>query len=64
VTLREQRGATNAVNIDGLTGRLNVDADRRVHRDLNWALIHDGEVKLLQPPGQQAPAAQPPPAGR
>ena len=53
--LREQHGVSSAVNIEGLTGRLNIDADRRVHRDLNWAQMHDGEVKLLQPPAQQVP---------
>ena len=62
VALHDQRGATNTVNIEGLTGRLNIDADRRVHRDLNWALIHDGEVRLLAPPGQDTPA--PPASGR
>src|SRR5262249_53620127 len=41
IALRE-RGVTNSINIQGLTGRLTVDADRRVHRDLNWAQIHDG----------------------
>ena len=51
------RGVSNPVSIDGLTGHLTLDADRRVHRDLNWAQIHDGEVKLLQPPAQSAPAA-------
>ena len=61
VALHDQRGAAGAVNIEGLTGRLNIDADRRVHRDLNWALLHDGEIKLLQPPGQEAPA---PPAAQ
>jgi uncharacterized protein len=48
VALRE-RGVSNTVNIEGLTGRLSVDAERRVHRDLNWAQIHDGEIKVLQP---------------
>src|SRR3569833_2823240 len=48
---------TNNINIEGLTGRLTVDADRRVHRDLSWAQIHDGEVRVLQPPGQPTPAA-------
>jgi outer membrane PBP1 activator LpoA protein len=51
------RGVSNPVSIEGLTGHLSLDADRRVHRDLNWAQIHDGEVKLLQPPAQAAPAA-------
>ena len=59
------RGVSNTVSIDGLTGHLSLDADRRVHRDLNWAQIHDGEVKLLQPPAQSAPAAaQVVPAGQ
>jgi uncharacterized protein len=59
------RGVSNTVSIEGLTGRLSLDADRRVHRDLNWAQIHDGEVRLLQPPAQAAPAAgQVAPAGQ
>jgi outer membrane PBP1 activator LpoA protein len=58
VALHAQGAATNGVNIDGLTGHLTVDADRRVHRDLSWASIHDGDLKMLQPPGQGAPAAQ------
>ena len=64
VALRE-RGASNTVNIEGLTGRLSVDAERRIHRDLNWAQIHDGEIKVLQPPAPTtAPAAQAIPAAR
>ena len=51
------RGVSGNINIEGLTGRLSLDADRRVHRDLNWAQIHDGEIKLLQQPVPQAPAA-------
>jgi outer membrane PBP1 activator LpoA protein len=59
------RGVSNTVSIEGLTGHLSLDGDRRVHRDLNWAQIHDGEVKLLQPPAQAAPAAaQVVPAGQ
>jgi uncharacterized protein len=53
------RSTTSNINIEGLTGRLTVDADRRVHRDLNWAQIHDGEIRVLQPPGQPTPAAAP-----
>ena len=48
VTLRER--GSNTVAIEGLTGHLSVDAERRIHRDLNWAQIHDGEIKMLQPP--------------
>jgi outer membrane PBP1 activator LpoA protein len=61
------RGASGNINIEGLTGRLSVDADRRVHRDLNWAQIHDGDIKLLQPPAPaaaQAPAVSGAPAGQ
>jgi uncharacterized protein len=59
------RSTTSNINIEGLTGRLSVDADRRVHRDLNWAQIHDGEIRVLQPPGQPTPTASPAaPAGQ
>ena len=49
VALRD-KGMTRGVNIDGLTGRLSLDADGRVHRDLNWAQLHNGELKLLPEP--------------
>jgi len=52
VALRGSRGAVNTVNIEGLTGRLTVDADRRIHRDLNWAQLRGGEVRVLPPAGQ------------
>jgi hypothetical protein len=35
------------VNVDGLTGRLTIDADRRVHRELAWAQLHNGQTKPL-----------------
>jgi outer membrane PBP1 activator LpoA protein len=57
VALRE-RGASNTVNIEGLTGRLSVDAERRIHRDLNWAQLHDGEIKVLQTPVSSSSPAQ------
>ena len=56
VALRE-RGSMNGINIDGLTGRLSLDAERRIHRDLNWAQIHNGGIRILQPPMQAAPPA-------
>jgi outer membrane PBP1 activator LpoA protein len=43
-------GATN-IQVDGLTGRLTLDPDRRVHRELGWAQIHNGEIKMLAGPG-------------
>jgi outer membrane PBP1 activator LpoA protein len=56
IGLRE-RTATNSVSVDGLTGHLSVDADRRVHRELNWAQIHNGEIRVLPASGQPAPPA-------
>ncbi len=56
VALRD-RGVNNNIKIDGLTGRLSVDAERRVHRDLSWAQFHDGEVRVLQPSPESAPVA-------
>jgi uncharacterized protein len=43
-------GATN-IQVDGLTGRLTLDPDHRVHRELSFAQIHNGEVKVLPPAG-------------
>jgi outer membrane PBP1 activator LpoA protein len=45
-------GASDAVSVDGLTGRLSLDPERRVRRDLGWAQLHNGELHLL-------PAASP-----
>ena len=44
-----QAGATAAVNVEGLTGRLSVDGERRVRRELGWAQLHNGELRLLPP---------------
>jgi outer membrane PBP1 activator LpoA protein len=38
---------TGEINVDGLTGRLSLDAQRRVRRELTWAQLHDGELRLL-----------------
>jgi outer membrane PBP1 activator LpoA protein len=38
------------VNIDGLTGKLSFDAERRIRRELNWAQLHDGELRALPDP--------------
>ena len=52
------RTTTGGLSIEGLTGRLSVDGERRIHRELNWAQIHDGEIRVLQP-SAGAPAAAP-----
>ena len=43
------------VNIDGLTGRLSLDADRRVRRELGWAQVHNGELRPLAPAAPRRP---------
>ena len=45
-------GATANIGIEGLTGRLSLDADRRVRREIAWAQLHNGEVRLLPVAGQ------------
>jgi outer membrane PBP1 activator LpoA protein len=44
------RSVSGGLHIDGLTGRLSFDAERRVQRELDWAELHDGEVRLLPAP--------------
>jgi outer membrane PBP1 activator LpoA protein len=44
--LRAQ-GVGGNVNVDGLTGRLTLDSDRRVHRELAWAQLHNGQTRPL-----------------
>jgi uncharacterized protein len=52
-------GASSNIQIEGLTGRLTLDPDHRVHRELEWAQIHNGEIRLLPTAeGAAAPAAQ------
>jgi outer membrane PBP1 activator LpoA protein len=40
-------GTGGEVNVEGLTGRLSIDPERRVRRELGWAQLHDGELRLL-----------------
>lgn len=40
-------GVAGSVSIDGLTGRLTLDTGRRVHRDLAWAELHNGQPQPL-----------------
>ncbi|HYL00277.1 MAG TPA: penicillin-binding protein activator [Steroidobacteraceae bacterium] len=44
VALRNRPGD---VNIEGLTGRLSFDSERRIRRELNWAQLHAGELRAL-----------------
>ena len=45
-------GAASSVSVEGLTGRLSLDPEHRVRRELGWAQVHNGELRLL-PPGAQ-----------
>jgi outer membrane PBP1 activator LpoA protein len=45
-----QGGATN-IQVEGLTGRLTLDPEHRIHRELGWAQIHNGEIKMLPAAG-------------
>jgi outer membrane PBP1 activator LpoA protein len=49
-------GASN-LQVEGLTGHLTLDPDRRVHRDLVWAQIHNGEIRMLPSATPAAAAA-------
>ena len=40
-------GVGGNVSIEGLTGRLSFDSERRVRRELGWAQLHNGELRLL-----------------
>jgi len=47
--LHAQPGATQ-LNVQGLTGQLSLDAERRVHRELEWGMIHGGQPHVLPAP--------------
>ncbi len=46
---------SGSLQLDGLTGRLTVDTEHRIHRELGWAQIHNGEIQML--PGTAVTAA-------
>lgn len=47
--LRDQQGNPN-ISVEGLTGRLSLDADRHVRRELEWAQIYRGQPRMLSVP--------------
>ncbi len=51
------RASNPAVQFDGLTGRLSLDAEHHVRRELEWAQIHNGEIKALAAPDAPVPPA-------
>ena len=44
--LHGQADATR-LDVQGLTGRLSLDAERRVHRELEWGAMHNGQARVL-----------------
>jgi outer membrane PBP1 activator LpoA protein len=44
--LRE-KGSPSALDLSGLTGELTLEPDARIHRQLVWAQLHDGEARQL-----------------
>jgi len=52
--LKRLRGNTSTP-LPGLTGRLAVDSQGRVRRELDWARVVDGKPVALPPPGATAP---------
>ena len=54
--LRRLRGRTSTP-LPGLTGRLDVDGQGRVHRGLEWAQVIDGKPVLLPAPGSVIPGS-------
>jgi outer membrane PBP1 activator LpoA protein len=40
-------GVSGTISVAGLTGRLSLDGQRHVRRELGWAQLHDGELRLL-----------------
>jgi outer membrane PBP1 activator LpoA protein len=40
-------GGNGALNVNGLTGHLTIDSERRVHRQLEWAQLHNGQTRPL-----------------
>lgn len=40
----------NSLTLDGLTGKLTLDPERRVQRELVWAQMQNGQAKPLTPP--------------
>jgi hypothetical protein len=37
--------------VSGMTGRLSIDADGRIRRELDWAEMHDGQPRAYAPGG-------------
>ncbi|HEX4647223.1 MAG TPA: penicillin-binding protein activator [Steroidobacteraceae bacterium] len=46
-----RRGVGGNLSVEGLTGRLSLDAERRVRREISWAQVHNGELRILPAPG-------------
>ena len=43
------RSSTGSIDIQGLTGRLTLAPDHRIHRELVWGALHNGQPRILSP---------------
>jgi len=43
------RAPPASVHVSGLTGQLSIDSERHVRRELGWAQLHGGELRVLAP---------------
>ena len=48
--------AGSPVTVEGLTGQLSIDPDRKVRRELYWAQMKQGQPQILPPPAATAAA--------
>jgi outer membrane PBP1 activator LpoA protein len=62
MAIRAAGSSTAAVNVDGLTGRLTLDNERRVQRQLGWAQLHNGVTRPAPVADAPSPPLAPPAA--
>jgi outer membrane PBP1 activator LpoA protein len=59
MALRAQGTAGGTINVEGITGRLSVDSERRIQRELSWAQLHNGATRPVPVAAATAPPASP-----
>ena len=58
MALRSQ-SSNGTINVDGITGRLSVDPERRIKRELSWAQLHNGATRPVPVAATTMPPAAP-----
>jgi len=59
MALRSQGGNGGVINVDGITGKLSVDFERRIQRELSWAQLHNGATRPVPIAAASVPPATP-----